>query len=154
MSMKDFEEACELIQRNKDHAFFAGPKPEELVSKAEQALGLSFPPTYRAFVSRLGCGSIAGEEFYGISKDDFENATVPNGIWLTLDERKSTRLPKSHIIVGSTGDGGDYAIDCSQSSGANEYPVVEWWPNMLQRVVAKDFGEFFLRTIRQALAHQ
>lgn len=150
MSMEDLDKACELIERNE--ADFDGPKPDDLLEKAEIAIGLSFPATFRAFLSRLGCGDIAGAEFYGVIKDDFENSGVPDAIWLTLDKRKSSQLPNSHILVGTTGDGGYYAIDCSKSSGESENPVVEWWAGpQQQKEVAKDFGEFFLRTIREAL---
>jgi len=151
MSMEDLDAAFELIELNADQADFDGPKSESLLSKAEQALGLSFPPTYRTFLSRLGCGDIAGAEFYGVIKDDFENSAVPDAIWLTISQRKSSQLPQSHIIVGSTGYGGFYAIDCSQQSDANESPVVEWWGGP-QTTIAADFGEFFLRSIREALS--
>lgn len=154
MSTKDLEEAFELLDRNDDEADFEGRKPEGLLRKAEQALGLSFPATYRAFLSRLGCGDFAGAEFYGVIKDDFVNSGVPDAVWLTLKQRKTFQLPESHIIIGSTGDGGYYAIDCSQSSGPDENPVVEWWPGPQKQIpVATDFGEFFLRSIREALDH-
>lgn len=85
-------------------------------------------------------------------KDDFVNLSVPDAIWLTLDERNSSHLPESPIIVGSTDDGGYYAIDRSQNTDANESPVVDWWAGMAkQSTVASDFGEFFLRRIREAL---
>ena len=150
--MEDFEEALELIERNDDQADFDGPKPDSLLSKAEQTLGLSFPATYRAFLSRLGCGDISGAEFYGVIKDDFENSAVPDAIWLTLRQRRIGNAPLSLILIGSTGDGGYYAIDCSESLDGIESPVVEWWPRQKkQSVIAKDFGEFFLRSVREAL---
>jgi len=149
--MEDLDEAFEIIEHNGE-SDFDGTKSEYLLGKAEQALGLSFPPTYRAFLSRLGCGDIAGAEFYGVVKDDFVNSGVPDAVWLTLDERKSSQLPKSHILIGSTGDGGYYAIDCSQPSGDGENPVVEWWArSQKQSIIASDFGEYFLRSIREAL---
>jgi hypothetical protein len=51
--------------------FFAGSKADDLIQKAEKALGLYLPPTYRRFVSALGAGDIAGQEFYGVIDDDF-----------------------------------------------------------------------------------
>ncbi|MDC0934975.1 SMI1/KNR4 family protein [Pirellulales bacterium] len=150
--MADLEEAFTLIERNEGEADFDGTKPEDLLVKAEQALGISFPATYRVFLSKLGCGDIAGSEFYGIINDDFENSSVPDAIWLTLDERKSASLPTSHILIGSTGDGGYYAIDCSQQSDNSEPPIVECWPGLAkQTTVASDFGEFFIRSVREAL---
>lgn len=154
MSMKDLEEAFELIEHNDDQADFDGPKPDNLLNKAEQTLGLPFPPTYRAFLSRLGCGDIAGAEFYGVIKDNFENSAVPDAVWLTLRQRLIGQAPSSLIIIGSTGNGGYYALDSSVSIGG-ENPVVEWWPGpKKQSSIAKDFGEFFLRSIREALGEQ
>ncbi|MAT16262.1 MAG: hypothetical protein CMJ46_13445 [Planctomyces sp.] len=151
MSMKDLQDAFELIDQNADQAYFSGPKSEELVKQAEEALEITFPPSYREFLRRLGCGDIAGQEFYGIVNGNVENVSVPNGIWLTLTERKSTSLSRSPIIIGDTGDGGYYAIDRSVTTDG-ESPVVEWWagPNA-QIAVAQDFGEFFLRMISDAL---
>ena len=73
MSMKDLDKAFELIERNDDQADFDGPKSDSLLVKAEQTLGFPFPATYRTFLSRLGCGGIAGAEFYGVINDEFEN---------------------------------------------------------------------------------
>lgn len=152
MSMADLEEAIALIERNEDEADFDGDKPEELISKAEQALGLTFPLTYRTFLARLGCGGIAGAEFYGVIKDDFVNSGIPDAIWATLKQRKEFSSPEYYIVVGSTGDGGLYAIDCSASSGGGENPVIEWWPGLNeQKSVADDYGEFSLRTVREAV---
>jgi antitoxin YobK len=150
--MDDLEEAVELIELNDDRADFDGPKSESLLNKAEQTLGLPFPATYRAFLSRLGCGDISGAEFYGVIKDDFDNSAVPDAIWLTLRQRQIGQAPSSLILIGSTGDGGYYALDCSKSSDGSEAPVVEWWPGpKKQSAIAKDFGEFFLRGVRAAL---
>jgi hypothetical protein len=152
MSMQDLEAAFGLIEANRDQADFEGPKAEGILGKAEESLGLSFPATYRAFLSRLGCGDIGGAEFYGVVKQDFENSAIPDAIWLTLRQRKIGQIPASHILIGSTGDGGYYALDCSSSTGPGECPVVEWWPVPKNRSgIAKDFGEFFLRSVREAL---
>jgi antitoxin YobK len=149
MSMTDLERAVDLIERSKE-GYFHGPATEYLIGRAEQALGLSFPPSYKRFLSRLGCGSIFGEEFYGLVNEDFENATAPNGIWVTLEERRSVDLPESLIVVGSTGDGGDYAIDVSQKNSEGESPVVEWWfgnPPYC-KFVAEDFGAFLWQCVQ------
>lgn len=151
MSVSELEQAFQLIDQNKASADFEGPKSEELVRSAEAALGLTLPPTYREFVRRLGCGDISGEEFYGIIKDDFEKSSVPNGIWLTLNERKVANLPESIIIVADNGVGGWYAIDTSKKNTDGDSPVVDWWPNnQPSQVVAEDFGVFLLQRLRQA----
>ena len=150
MSMSDLQRAFRLIDRNAESADFEGAKSEELVRAAEVALGLALPRTYREFVRRLGCGDIEGEEFYGVVKDDFENSSVPDGIWLTLNERKTAKLPDSMVIVADNGVGGWYAIDTSKKNADGDSPVVEWLPNnQPSHVVASDFGAFLLQRLRR-----
>jgi hypothetical protein len=151
MSMNALEQAIGLIEKTTT-ARFHGRKSEELIGAGERALGLTFPPTYRVFLSQFGCGDIAGHEFYGIVDDDFENSSVPDAVWLTLDERRSSELPKSMIVVESIGDGGYYAIDRSLVNADGDSPIIEWWPGFPdaagnRRIVAEDFGSFLLGRI-------
>lgn len=157
MSIQDMYAAFELIRDNANFADFAGPQPADRVSRAEAALGIDFPPTYREFLARLGCGGIGVTEFYGVVGDDFEHSSVPDAIWMTLDERKDQSVPDHFIVVGSTGDGGYYAIDTARRNRVGESPVVEWWPGLPDaennpRVIASDFGAFFLEEMTQAIA--
>jgi antitoxin YobK len=152
MSMSDLEQAFQLIDQNEESADFSGPKPEELVRSAEAALGLALPPTYREFVKRLGCGGVTGEEFYGIIDGNFENSSVPDGIWVTLDERKKSNLPESLVIVGDNGRGGWYAIDTSTKNADGDSPIIEWWhKGVPTQVLATDFGAFLLESLRAVL---
>jgi len=156
MSMKELDQAFELIEKHRDQGHFAGRRPPELIEKAEQVLQIRFPPTYRRFLEEYGAGSIAGAEFYGITRDNFENSSVPNGIWLSLDERRSSGLPMAYILIYSRGDGIYFAIDTSRIDPEGENPVVIWDPfggsKMSGEVIATDFGAFLLDILRQALA--
>lgn len=156
MSAVDLQKAFGLIERHRDQADFDGKKTEELIFLAESALGNKFPPTYRVFLSQYGCGDIAGQEFYGIIKEDFVNSSVPDAIWLTLDERKNSNLPESLIVVYETGDGVYYSLDCSSRNDAGECPVVAWIPGVSKKgdrleYIAEDYGQFLLETIEYAL---
>jgi hypothetical protein len=53
MSMQNYEKARELIGEA-GGGDFEGAKPESLVAKAEAALGIAFPPSYRRFLLELG----------------------------------------------------------------------------------------------------
>lgn len=155
MTAKDLEEAFRLIDSS-EKSDFRGPQSESLIAHAENALGISFPPTYRRFLSRYGRGGFSGYEFYGVISEDFENSGIPDAIWLTLRHRKIEDLPKSIILISDMGDGGYYAIDISQKSADGDSPVVEWWPGAgsaksNRRFVATDFGAFLLERIRWAL---
>jgi antitoxin YobK len=152
MSNKEFEEAKRIIGLNSHLANFAGPKSESLILKAEMALGLTFPASYRQFLREFGCGSIAGAEFYGVIDDDFVNSSVPDAVWLTLDERRASNAPATLVLIGSTGDGGYFGLDCAAENGFGEFPVIEWWNDEGEQVlVANNFGEYFLQTISDLL---
>ncbi len=142
--------------RHAENADFYGPASEALIARAEGTLGLAFPASYRAFLTSLGCGGVSGLEFYGLIDDDFEHSSVPDAVWLTLTLRRTTSAPDSLVVVSDTGDGGYYAIDVAQKDADGESPVVEWWPGLEGaegngRVVASDFGTFFLDCLRQAI---
>ena len=154
VSLQQLEMAFELVARS-DIADFHGAKSEELIRQAENALELRFPPTYRAFVSRLGCGSLRGYEFCGLIDENFENSGIPNAVWLALRDRIDCGLPKSFIPICDTGLGGYYVIDVSRFNADGDSPVIEFWPGAPDPIgkscVAKDFGEFFYERVRDAI---
>ena len=155
MSMQDLEKAFNLIKQNIEKCDFEKePKKEELIKISEEALGLKFPPTYRLFLHKYGCGGLGGLEIYGIIDENFKESSVPDGIWLTLDERKDDYLPHHFIIISDTGDGYWYCLDSSQPNAEGEYPVVVWGLDMAEEdkeKVAEDFGEFLLNELKQRL---
>jgi hypothetical protein len=156
MSIEALEKAFKIIDENIEIADFEGEKDEYLIKLAENMLGITFPESYKKFLKKLGCGDIAGEEFYGIIDDNFEKSSVPNGIWLTLKQRKSQNLPDNLLIVYGLGDGSYYALDTAKKSQNGDCPVVKWIPGLSKKgekldIIAVDFGEFFLKTIKEAL---
>jgi hypothetical protein len=156
MSFSDLNHAVELIEKNIDLADFVGELNEDLIDLAEKELGLNFPPTYRAFLKKYGCGDIAGQEFYGLINSNFQSSGIPDAVWITLSERKVSQLLNTLILIGSTGDGAYYAIDCSQISYEKEHPIVTWEPgvpntNSHLEIVYEDFGEFLFSKLKNAL---
>ena len=151
MSMESYEKARELI-KNAGGGDFEGAKPESLVFKAEAALGVKFPPSYRQFLLEMGCGDFNGVEVFGLINDNFERSTVPNGIWLTLNERESIHLDPSYVIIGDGGDGTYYALDTKKTSATGENPVVRLSINGEQsKQIFESFGSYLLHTIRAVI---
>lgn len=156
MSKEQLHQAFGLIEQHQELASFEGAKSEALVKQAEEALGLQFPPTYREFLGRYGCGDIAGQEFFGLIDGEFLESSVPNAIWLTFDERRSGALPDAAVVVCDFGDGSYGVIDCSLKNREGESPIVVWWPGVDAELgtcerVAEDFGSFLLERIVLAL---
>jgi hypothetical protein len=151
----DVEAAIELIEANPDECDFEGPRDERLVVLAEEALGLRFPPSYRMFLLRLGVGDFAGYEFYGLIDENFVDSSVPNGIWVTLRERRESGLPNHMVAVYSDGMGGLFVLDTSKADPDGECPVVVWTPGSEAgadlEVIAADFGAFFLESAIEGL---
>ncbi len=151
MSMRDYMSAVDLIKSSGD-GDFEGKKTDLLIKKAEKALNVEFPPTYKRFLKDFGCGDIRGEEFYGLINGEFDDSTLPNGIWLTLRERDEMGLPNEYVIIYATGDGNYCALDTANIDDAGECPVVSLSANGARvEVVAEDFGKFFYDTITAVL---
>jgi len=134
---------------------FEGPKPEALVARAEAALGLVFPPSYRQFLLELGCGSVGGFEVYGLVDDDFTHSAVPDAIWLTLEERRNVGLDPRYVVIGTLGDGTLDCLDTVHLDREGEAPVVQLSAEGEDPVkLADSFGEYFLTEVESALSDE
>lgn len=149
MSIQDLEEAVELIE--KIGGDFEGEKYSGLVDKAEKALGLMFPPSYKKFISVLGSGDIEGLEFFGLVGGDFDKSALPDAIWITLEERKSG-LPNYLVLVYAAGNGSYCGIDTRQVDSNGESPIVSCGVGGNMRVIASDYGEFLLSELKTVLS--
>jgi hypothetical protein len=155
MSIRQYDEAVRLIEDNKSRAFFAGQRDDALVDKAGKALGVKFLPTYKAFVKRFGAGSLGSLEVYGVVDDDFEDSSVPDGVWLTLTERSQVGLPRELVVIGDTGSGEFYCL--RTDTAGTECEVIVFEPGMTDsvanaEVIAEDFGAFLLKMVQLQIA--
>jgi hypothetical protein len=149
MGMSLLQKALQNISRSND-SDFEGEKDEKLVRKAESFLGITFPPTYREFLLKLGCGNIKGIEIYGLIDDNFTISTIPNAIWLTYVERNKFNLPPYLILIGQSQEG-YYALDTSRNNADGEAPVIDWHNGLDPKkaeIVAEDFGEFLINIVK------
>jgi hypothetical protein len=157
MSWADFQAAVRLIESHPEMKHFMGPRDDELIARAEDKLGLIIPAMYREFLRRYGAGNFGACEIYGITVDNFETGMVPNGIWLTIDERASSRLPPNLILIMSLDYEGAYAaLDTAAYTAGEEAPVVSWIPGLSNpseelTIIAEDFGAILLEGVQTAI---
>lgn len=90
---------------------------------------------------------------YGVIGADFANSGVPDGIWLTLQER-GTGMPDHLVVVGATGTGEHYVLDISRADASGECPIVIWGPGGSEpgdelEHIAGDFGTFLLERLQE-----
>lgn len=156
LSIDHYKQAIAIMESDVTKYSILGPRPEELVAKAEKELGLHFASQYRDFLLRFGTAHIGYHEIYGVIDDDFENSSVPDAIWYTLVERHKgdVRLPSHLVIISDTGDGGLLCLDFKRLTNDSEPTVVHYEPGLADKsqtyeVVAADFGDFLLDCISQ-----
>lgn len=149
MSINDVDKAIALINLNLDESDFEGTKEELLVKLAENYLEINFPDSYRYFLKKLGCGDIAGQEFYGVINEEKINSGIPDATWITLKYRRQFDLPAKYIVFYHFGDGNYAVLDCEKNNQGNN--IVEIWSpgeNTFQFFSA-DFGSFFYNQIKK-----
>lgn len=147
--LNEYDKAQNIIETYDDFADFSGGVTEELISKAEQFLGIEFPYSYKKFLRHNGAGNFGSEEIYGILHGDFESAGIPDAIWFTAKHRKESGLPYKYVIIYFTGDEEYYCLDTSSMNVEHECPIISYvFRNNLQdekeKIVAQTFGHFFL----------
>jgi hypothetical protein len=163
--MKDklLQQAFSLIDKWPSLNKFVGPANKDTIKKAQDTLNVLFPPSYRAFLERYGAGGFGSVDFYGIVDNDLDYKAIPNGIWLTQDERITSRLPPYLVIIaGAEDDDGYVCLNCSDEQD-KEVPVVVYFgtdsPNDFIEAetlnksfrMAKTFSSFLLRMVQAVI---
>lgn len=156
LSMRDLETAFSNMRANAHLMDFMGPRPEDLVSAAETAIGFAFPATFRRFALELGADNFGATEIYGVTTDNFVSATVPNGVWRTLQDRAKGYIPPSFFEVYDTGIGSVYCLDLARRDAQGECPVFEIYLGdtldaQPSEPVAEDFGSLLLYLVQREL---
>lgn len=121
--MSSIQDLEDLMERHAKRVFKGVPVTEALVEKAEQFLGVRFPPDYREFLRRWGWLGVGPLDVLGITSADFENAGAHDAVWFTADARRRIGLPHHLVVIGDS-DGDVYY--CLDTRGVVGSPVVVW----------------------------
>lgn len=154
MSLETYQKAKEIILNEDEFADFVGGHTDDLISFAEEKLGLKFTGLYLDYLKTFGAGNFGAQEIYGIINADFENSSVPDAIWYTLTERKEINLPNNLLVIYDTGSDELFCLDYNQNDENGEPKVVSFVPGVnLERqtyeIIANDFGDFLLSLVKQ-----
>lgn len=120
-----------------------GKVPDALIARAEEILGVRFPPQYRDFLSAFGCGGVDSEQFIGLGGDDYLDI-----VKLSRRLREGPNpLPSRLLPLRADGFGNYECFDTSRPTEAGEFAIVEWnhegGPDHDCRVLAESYGEWF-----------
>lgn len=150
--MATIAKAAEIIEANPDLVQFNGPQPLEEVYVAEQALGVTFPDSYRDFLQRYGSGSFGARVVYGVGVPLDE---PPHVVWATdLIRTADDFFPHDLVIIEDTGEGDYLCLATSRMDEDNECPVVQWIPELTLidqtfEVIHRTFAHYLLRLARR-----
>ncbi len=124
------------------------------VAEAEEALGYTFPGSYRAFLLKLGSGDFRGLEFYGLVPSGNATEEIPNALWLTLRLQQEIGLSPGLFVVEDLGDGVLACLDL-RARDSGECPVVLWDPSERtdgsHTVLADSFASYLMSRVLTVL---
>jgi hypothetical protein len=146
-------DTIELVERvrrrltgNDSPVQIAGPVSEAQITAAEEALGVTFPPSYRTFLRTFGGIQIPPHlgivhDFMGVDRDQTRQTDVVNQ---TLTARVERKLAEHLVVVGMGAQCQEwFCLDVSRENAAGEYPVVMFdaKDNAVDQQFYEDFGQ-------------
>lgn len=140
--LREHENPCEI----------AGPVPEAAISAAEEALGVTFPPSYRTFLRTFGGIAIPAHlgvvhDFVGVAPEvrELEGARPADDVvGRTLTARVERKLADHLVVVGMGAQFQEwFCLDVSRPTASGEYPVLlfDARDNAVDQQFYEDFGQ-------------
>lgn len=144
------EHALRRMREHAERAHFADGASDAQIARAEERLGVEFPPSYRRFLAEVGAARFDDQVIFGVAGDERTDV-----VEATLDQRARGNLPDTHVIVGPYGEEAFFGFDCADRRNDGECPVAEiprdWGDIQEPNFFADDFGSFLLRRVRDQL---
>jgi hypothetical protein len=155
MSMQDFIQAIDIIEKQKIVLDYSYPQPANRIKEIEKILKIQLPQSYRDFLIKFGSIKFNGEEIYGLSHTyDYSKYVYSNVVCATLKEREVNKDPlfPTHLVIIHTLANGEFCcLDTSQMNEHGECSVISWCSSLANeqpKTLAEDFGAFLLNKIQ------
>ena len=118
--------------------------PEAAISAAEEALGCTFPPSYRSFLRTWGGITLPTHlgvvhDFVGVGEGETSDVVAR-----TLRAREERKLAEHLVVVGLGAESQEwFCLDVSREDAKGEYPVLMFdaRDNALDQQFYDDFGQ-------------
>ena len=152
-TIKLVERVRSRLSESENPCEIAGPVPESAISAAEEALGVTFPPSYRTFLRTFGGIAIPAHlgvvhQFVGVSPSNGDPASAPEAqsdvVRRTLAARAERKLADHLVVVGLGAEFQEwFCLDASRPRPNGEYPVLLYdaKDNALDQQFYDDFGQ-------------
>ncbi len=114
-----------------------GPVSDGRIARAEQELGVTFPPSFRVFLSHFGGGVVFDCEILGLVEEPEH--------WLDIVQMNCwppRHIPRHYVLFLYAGGDVAYYLDTSRRDQTGECPVAVVGPDEECVVVADSFLDF------------
>lgn len=150
------QDALDRIRRVLASDMSAGGASAVAIAQAESALGVTFPPSYRLFLTHWGAGTAGRYEVSGINappSDPNEPPRWPSVVQDTLLLRRASRGDIPNHFLPISADGGDYQffLDTADCDSTGECSVRVLGPGRDGEIVARTFLEFLELAVHDRL---
>lgn len=124
--------------------------PPEWIDRAEAALGIAFPPSYRWWLSHYGDTALGDSSIYTILQQDFDDACGPDIVYQhRMNQRNSIAIANGLIVFEPESSDEIYYFDLTLPDADGEYPVMlRDLESGTQEVLAPSFAAFLERQLR------
>ncbi|WP_151478509.1 SMI1/KNR4 family protein [Streptomyces albicerus] len=147
------ERVIRLVRENEDISHHGDGCTQAMVERAEQEMGLTFPPSYRRLLEEFGTWDVPPAEFPGVYRTPAMGDVLLGTVEHTLDDRAAEGLPHHFMVIMHDDVWNVIVLDTSRPDRDGEYPVYAWHPegrDVLEQV-GDNFGSFALEECRRAL---
>lgn len=125
-----------------------GAVTDETIRAAEIELGVSFPRSYRVFLSQIGASyGVGGYKLSGLPPTRRWDPAPPEFSYVIDDTelaRKASgeHLPLEYVAISNDGFDCQFYLDTSRTDATNECPVIALGPGRDADIAAASFLEF------------
>lgn len=121
------------------------------ISRAEAALGCTFPPSYRWFLETYGGGQIHGDDVFSIYQLPFDQVVGGDVVAATLRDRGLGLITATDISICATDFGELFVLDGRLRTEDGECLVVRI-TGQNREAFADSFADFIIRFVGDAAA--
>jgi antitoxin YobK len=146
MDDQDYQKIVELIKDHPSVAEFANYGSgisSDWVDKAENALGVPLPESYKWWLRNYGGGEIGGEEIYSVYGIDFDKVVGGDIVYMYRLALKNNR-GRDHIPLCQSDIDGVFYFKVEDGAPGDEYSIVS---EATGREYAINFLEFLEKRI-------
>ncbi len=141
----DYLRIKEIIEENSDiidFGEFGQGGSDEWIGKAEERLGIKFPPSYVWWLKNYSGGEINGEEIFSIYEIDFDSVVGGDIVYINELNYKNGDSDTNKLTIQENDQGESYYFDLTSVDTNGESPVF-----CNENKYSNNFLEFLIKKI-------